>query len=80
MCWLSDPEIIKKIEVFQSKVLDGHAPGLSGNGLAAYVAAGIGSDHECTSLDEAREKLRMGMRVMIREGSAAKNLDSLLPL
>lgn len=75
-----DPEIIKKIEVFQSKVLDGHAPGLSGKGLAAYVAAGIGSDHECTSLEEAREKLRMGMRVMIREGSAAKNLDSLLPL
>ncbi len=76
----SDPEIIKKIEVFQSKVLDGHAPGLSGKGLAAYVAAGIGSDHECTSLDEAKEKLRMGMRIMIREGSAAKNLDALLPL
>lgn len=75
-----DPEIIKKIEVFHNKILDGHAPGLSGKGLAAYVAAGIGSDHECTSLDEAREKLRMGMRVMIREGSAAKNLDSLLPL
>jgi adenine deaminase len=76
----SDQEIIKKIEVFQGRVLDGHAPGLSGKGLAAYVAAGIGSDHECTSLEEAREKLRMGMRIMIREGSAAKNLDALLPL
>lgn len=76
----SDEEIIKKMEIFQGKVLDGHAPGLSGKGLAAYVAAGIGSDHECTSLDEAREKLRMGMRIMVREGSAAKNLDALLPL
>jgi adenine deaminase len=76
----ADPEILKKIEVFRDKVLDGHAPGLSGKGLAAYVAAGIASDHECTSLEEAREKLRMGMHIMIREGSAAKNLDSLLPL
>lgn len=76
----ADPEILKKIEVFRDKVLDGHAPGLSGKGLAAYVAAGIGSDHECTSLEEALEKLRMGMHIMIREGSAAKNLDSLLPL
>jgi adenine deaminase len=76
----ADPEILRKIEVFRDKVLDGHAPGLSGKGLAAYVAAGIGSDHECTSLEEAREKLRLGMHIMIREGSAAKNLDSLLPL
>ncbi|AFM26908.1 adenine deaminase [Desulfomonile tiedjei] len=76
----ADPEILKKIEVFRDKVLDGHAPGLSGKGLAAYVAAGIGSDHECTTVEEAREKLRMGIHIMIREGSAAKNLDSLLPL
>ncbi|HMK35037.1 MAG TPA: adenine deaminase [Desulfomonilaceae bacterium] len=75
-----DPEILAKIRVFQDKVLDGHAPGLTGKDLCAYLAAGIGSDHECTSLEEAREKLRGGMRIMIREGSAAKNLDALLPL
>ncbi|MBM3300170.1 MAG: adenine deaminase, partial [Deltaproteobacteria bacterium] len=77
---MSDPEILAKINVFEGKVKDGHAPGLSGNGLCAYVHAGIGSDHECTTLEEAREKLRLGMRVMIRQGSAAKNLDTLLPL
>jgi len=60
--------------------IDGHSPFLSGRDLAAYVAAGIGSDHECTSIEEAREKLRLGMRIMIREGTAAKNLDDLLPL
>jgi adenine deaminase len=77
---MEDPEILAKIKVFEGKVLDGHAPGLTGKDLCAYVIAGIGSDHECTSLDEAREKLRNGMHIMIREGSAAKNLDSLLPL
>jgi adenine deaminase len=77
---MADPEVIAKIEVFQEKVLDGHAPGLTGKGLCAYVVTGIGSDHECTSLEEAREKLRNGMHIMIREGSAAKNLDALLPL
>jgi adenine deaminase len=75
-----DPEILAKIKVFQGKVLDGHAPGLSGKELCAYVAAGIRSDHECTSLAEAVEKLRTGMAIMIREGSAAKNLDTLFPL
>jgi adenine deaminase len=60
--------------------IDGHCPLLSGRDLAAYVAAGIGSDHECTSSEEAKEKLRLGMRIMIREGTAAKNLDDLLPL
>ena len=77
---MEDPEILAKIKVFQDKVLDGHAPGLSGKDLCAYVIAGIGSDHECTSLEEAREKLRNGMHIMIREGSAAKNLSALLPL
>jgi len=76
----ADPEVLAKIEVFKNKVLDGHAPGLSGKELAAYIGAGIRSDHECTSLEEASEKLRSGMRIMIREGSAAKNLDALLPL
>jgi adenine deaminase len=75
-----DPDILAKIEVFKDKVLDGHAPGLSGKELNAYVNAGIGSDHECTVLEEAQEKLRAGMRVMIRQGSAARNLDTLLPL
>jgi adenine deaminase len=77
---MADPEILAKMGVFRHKVTDGHAPGLSGKGLCAYVGAGIGSDHECTTVEEAWEKLRTGMRIMIREGSAAKNLDSLLPV
>lgn len=75
-----DPEIFQKIAVFKDKVKDGHAPGLTGKSLCAYVAAGIGSDHECTTLEEAREKLQRGMRIMIRQGSAAKNLEALLPV
>ncbi len=59
---------------------DGHAPGLSGPALNAYLAAGIGSDHECISYAEALEKRRLGMWIMIREGSAAQNLEALLPL
>ncbi len=75
-----DPDVLAKIEAFRNRVIDGHAPGLSGKDVAAYVSAGIGSDHECTVLQEAREKLRNGMRIMIRQGSAAQNLDELLPL
>ena len=60
--------------------IDGHAPGLVGPGLAAYVAAGITTDHECVALDEAREKRSLGMKILIREGSAAKNFDKLWPL
>ena len=75
-----DPGVLAKIEAFKDKVKDGHAPGLTGKELCAYVIAGIGSDHECTAIDEAREKLGLGMRIMIREGSAAKNFDALLPL
>jgi adenine deaminase len=67
-----DPEILAKINVFQDKVIDGHAPGLSGKDLCAYVAAGIGSDHECTSLEEAREKIRMGMRIKIRQAESGR--------
>ncbi len=77
---MEDPEVMAKLEVFKDKIKDGHAPGLSGKDLCAYVHAGITSDHECTTIEEAREKLQMGMRIMIREGSAAKNLDALLPL
>src|SRR4029079_11453579 len=59
---------------------DGHAPGLRGSDLATYVAAGITTDHECIALDKAREKLALGMKILIREGSAAKNFDALWPL
>lgn len=61
-------------------LLEGHAPKLSGFPLSAYLASGCGSDHECTSINEAREKLRLGMRILIRQGSAAQNLLELLPL
>ncbi len=74
------PEVLDKIRAFAGHPLDGHAPGLSGKDLQAYVAAGITSDHECTALEEAREKLRLGMYVMIREGTTARNLEDLLPL
>jgi adenine deaminase len=60
--------------------IDGHAPGLSGPALNAYLAAGVRSDHECTTYEEALEKRRLGMWIMIREGSAARNLEALLPL
>jgi adenine deaminase len=74
------PEVLDKIRAFVGRPLDGHAPGLSGQDLQAYVAAGITSDHECTTLEEAREKLRLGMYVMIREGTTARNLKDLLPV
>ena len=75
-----DPEPLHKLTVAGQRPIDGHAPGLTGRDLCAYVATGIGSDHECTSLEEAREKLRLGLHIMIREGSQARNLDALLPL
>lgn len=62
------------------KRVDGHAPGLSGKDLCAYVGAGISSDHECTTAEEAREKLRLGMHIMIRQGTVAKDLEALLPI
>ncbi len=72
--------ILSKIDLARGKVVDGHAPGVTGKNLSAYIAAGIYSDHESVSLDEARDKLRQGMYVMIREGSSEKNLDALLAL
>jgi adenine deaminase len=75
-----DPDMLEKIDIGKDKRLDGHAPRLSGQGLNAYVAAGVGSDHESTTLEEAREKLRLGQYVMIREGTTAKNMKALLPL
>jgi len=75
-----DEAVLKKIEYARGKVIDGHAPGLSGQALNAYITAGIHSDHECVSLDEAREKLGLGIYIMLREGSSEKNLEALLPL
>ena len=76
----ADGGVLAKIAASQGRVIDGHAPGLKGKGLNAYIACGILSDHESISLEEAREKLRWGMYVMIREGSSEKNLEELLPL
>lgn len=73
-------EVLAKIEVAGDRPVDGHSPGLWGLPLNAYAAAGIGSDHECTQLEEAREKLRRGMHIFIREGTTARNLKDLLPL
>jgi adenine deaminase len=74
------PAVLEKIKVAGDRPVDGHAPGLSGLDLNAYIAAGIRSDHECSELEEAREKLRRGMHIQIREGSTTRNLHTLLPL
>ena len=71
---------LAKIEVGKGKCIDGHAPGLRGANLNAYVLAGVRSDHESTELDEAREKLRLGMHILLREGSTERNLAALIPL
>lgn len=73
-----DEEMLKKLKLFRDKPIDGHSPGLTGNALSAYAAAGVRTDHECSSADEMRERLRLGMYVHIREGSAARNLEALL--
>jgi adenine deaminase len=75
-----DPDVLQKLSDFQGLKRDGHCPGLSGKDLNAYGAAGIHSCHESTTLPEAREKLRKGIHVLIREGSCAKDADTLLPL
>lgn len=75
-----DSQVLAKISASHGRVIDGHAPGLGGKDLNAYISSGITSDHESTKLEEAREKLRKGMYVMIREGSSEKNLEELLPL
>ena len=71
---------LAKIEAGKGKAIDGHAPGLRGKNLNAYALAGIRSDHESTELEEAREKLRLGMHILLREGSTERNLAHLLPL
>lgn len=77
-----DSNVMAKLKLAQAKGkrIDGHAPCLSDKDLCAYIAAGVASDHECTTPDEAIEKLRKGMYLMIREGSAAKDLRALLPV
>ncbi len=76
---LGFPDVLAKVKAFRDRVIDGHAPGIGGKWLQAYVGAGPGSDHECTTAAEMLEKLRLGMRVFVRESTAAKNLRALLP-
>ena len=77
-----DEEVLKKIKHAKNnnKPIDGHAPGLRGGDVTKYVSAGISTDHECFSFEEAKEKLEKGMKVIIREGSAAKNFEALIDL
>lgn len=77
-----DDEVIKKLNYAKElgKPIDGHAPGLTGDDLKKYIEAGISTDHECSSLEEAKEKISLGMKILIREGSAARNLNSLKSL
>jgi adenine deaminase len=72
--------LLEELQVCRRLPIDGHCPGLSGRKLDAYALTGIASEHECTTVEEAREKLRKGMKIFIREGSVARNLKALLPL
>jgi adenine deaminase len=74
----ASPEVLDKLLLFQESVIDGHCPGVSGRDLNAYIAAGIGSDHECTTEAEAAEKLSRGMTIMLRQGSQSKDLEKLI--
>lgn len=78
----NDWEVIEKLKIARmlGKPIDGHAPGLTGESLKKYVSAGIFTDHECSTLEEAHEKIALGMKILIREGSAARNLDALKEL
>lgn len=75
-----DPGALAKLDLFRGQHIDGHCPQLSGNDLNAYIAAGIRTEHEATTAEEAMEKLRKGMRVLIREGSVSKDLHALAPI
>ena len=77
-----DPEVLKKLESAKryGKPIDGHAPMITGNDIKKYIASGISTDHECYAMEDATEKLELGMNILIREGSAAKNFDALIPL
>lgn len=78
----NDTEVLKKLEYarMMGKPIDGHAPGMTGEALKKYIEAGISTDHECSTMDEALEKISLGMKILIREGSAAKNLNALKDL
>ena len=78
--YLGQESELAKIRAGKGKAIDGHAPGLRGKNLNAYVLAGVRSDHESTELDEAEEKLRLGMHILLREGSTERNLETLAPL
>ncbi|USN98362.1 MAG: adenine deaminase [Phycisphaeraceae bacterium] len=79
--FLADPGVLAKVALgLDRAIVDGHCPGLTGAPLRAYAAAGITSDHECTRPEEALEKIRLGMRIYLREGSAAKNIEALVPV
>ena len=73
-------EVLEKLEFACEYGIEGHAPGLTGKDLSAYIAAGISTDHETMGLEEAKEKLRNGMQILVREGSSAKNMEAILPL
>lgn len=74
-----EEQIMKKLELCKGMVIDGHAPGLSGDDLKAYVEAGVMTEHECTSFEEAKEKCLAGMKILVREGSAARNVENIVP-
>lgn len=78
----ANKEVVMKLDAAKKnlKPVDGHAPGLTGEALRKYVSAGISTDHECSTLEEAKEKISLGMKVLIREGSAARNLEALKEL
>ncbi len=78
--YLGTKSELAKIEVGKGKAIDGHAPGLRGKNLNAYALAGVRSDHESTELEEAREKLRVGMHILVREGSTERNLEHIVAL
>lgn len=73
-------EVMEKLGIVGDKIVDGHAPQLSGKDLNAYIAAGVSNDHECTTVAEAQEKMRLGMHIAVREGSVTRDLLNLLPL
>jgi len=73
----ADKQVLQKIKTFAGKPIDGHAPGVTGKEINAYIAAGVGSDHECVDYDEALEKMRLGMSIFVREATGAKNLAAL---
>jgi adenine deaminase len=75
-----DEGMLDKLHAFENRVMDGHCPALTGKLLNAYASSGIGSEHECTTVEEAWEKLRLGLTIFIREGTTTRNLKPLLPL